>query len=184
MIYDQDLVDRLSFLPIERFEGEVFRATGTSTDPLAFTGNGGRWAPVARDGLDVRVLYTSLDRDGALAEVVSYLVQLTPLPISRPLKVSRLRISTSKTLRLAQLDLEGLDVDMARYGERDYEKTQAIGAALAFLGNDGLVAPSARRFCDNLMIYQANHLLSEQLEVIDDEVVDWGAWAQVNGFMP
>ena len=184
MIYDQELVDRLSSLPTERFDGEVFRATGTSTDPLAFTGNGGRWAPVARDGADVRVLYTSFDRDGALAEVVSYLVQLTPLPISRPLKVSRLRVSASKTLRLARVSLEGLGVDMTRYGERDYEKTQAIGAALAFLGDDGLVAPSARRSCDNLMIYQANHLLTEQLEVVDDEVIDWKAWAQVNGFMP
>jgi hypothetical protein len=48
---------------------------------------------------------------------------------------------------------------MARYGERDYALTQSIGAALAFLGLDGLIAliaPSARWQCDNLMIYQTN----------------------------
>lgn len=184
MIHDQGLVDQLSALATERFEGEVYRATGRSTDPLAFSLSGGRWAPPARDGAEVPVLYTSLARDGALAEVVSYWTLLTPLPLSRPLKVSRLGVSTAKTLRLARIGLERLGVDMARYGERDYARTQEIGAALAFLGLDGLIAPSARWECDNLMIYQTNHLLlQERLEVIADERVDWGAWALLNGFM-
>ena len=113
MIHDQGFVDQLSALSVERFEGEVFRATGVSADPLASSVNGGRWAPAARDGADVPILYTSLERDGALAEVVSYLALLTPLPISRPLKVSRLGVSTAKTLRLARISLESLGVDMA-----------------------------------------------------------------------
>jgi len=184
MIHDQGLVDQLSGLATERFDGEVFRATGRSADPLAFSVNGGRWAPPARDGADVPVLYTSLERDGSLAEVVAYLTLLTPLPLSRPLKVARLGVSTAKTLRLARVGLEGLGVDMARYGERDYAHTQKIGAALAFLGLDGLIAPSARWQCDNLMIYQTNHmLLNERLEVIEEEYVDWGAWALLNAFM-
>jgi hypothetical protein len=45
MIHDQSLVDQLSALATERFEGEVFRATGISADALAFSANGGRWAP-------------------------------------------------------------------------------------------------------------------------------------------
>jgi hypothetical protein len=52
MIHDQSLVDKLSALATERFEGEVFRATGISADALAFSGNGGRWAPPACDGAD------------------------------------------------------------------------------------------------------------------------------------
>lgn len=183
MIHDQRLVDQLSAFKVERFEGEVYRATGITADPLAFSVNGGRWAPPARDGADVPVLYTSFERDGALAEVVSYLTQLTPLPLSRPLKVSRLGISTAKTLHLARVSLERLDVDMARYGERDYARTQNIGAALAFLGLDGLIAPSARWLCDNLMVYQTNHLLAERLEVLEEEQVDWSAWARLNGLM-
>ena len=181
MIYDQGLVDKLSELATERFDGEVFRATGASADPLAFSVNGGRWGPPARDGSDLPVLYTSLARDGALAEVVSYLTLLTPLPLSRPLKVSRLGVSTSNTLRLARGSLKELGVDMKRYGERDYALTQNIGAALAFLGLDGLIAPSARWPCDNLMIYQTNYrFLTERLEVIEEEQVDWGAWAGAN----
>ena len=183
MIHDQALVDLLSALPLERFEGDVFRAAGVSADPLAFSVNGGRWAPPAQDGADVPVLYTSLSRDGALAEVVSYLTLLTPLPLSRPLKVSRLAVTTSKTLRLARVGLEMLAVDMTQYGERDYRRTQNIGAALAFLGLDGLIAPSARWRCDNLMIYQTNHQLSERLEVIEADNVDWAAWARGNGFL-
>jgi RES domain len=180
MIHDQSLVDQLSVLAFERFEGEVFRATGLSADPLAFSFNGGRWAPPEGNSVDVPILYTSMERDGALAEVVSYLMLLTPLP-SKPLKVSRLGVSTGKTLRFARADLEGLGIDLARYGERDYARTQSIGAALSFLGLDGLIAPSARWHCENLMIYQTNHL-NGRLEVITEEEVDWQAWAHANGF--
>jgi hypothetical protein len=182
MIHDQGLLDQLSALAIERFDGEVFRATGVSADPLAFSFNGGRWSPPATDGVEVPVLYTSMERNGALAEVVSYLMLLTPLP-SKPLKASRLGVSTTKTLRLARAGLDGLGVDMAHYGERDYGQTQRIGAALAFLGLDGLIAPSARWRCDNLMIYQSNHLLSERLELIKEEQIDWRTWARANGFV-
>ena len=183
MVHDQGLLDQLSGLATERFEGEVYRATRVSADPLAFSANGGRWAPPARDGVDVPILYTSWERNGALAEVVSYLTLLTPMPLSRPLKASRLGVSTAKTLRLARLSLERLGVNMARYGERDYAITQNIGAALAFLGLDGLIAPSARWPCDNLMIYQVNHKLTDRLEVIGEEQVDWGAWARANGLL-
>ena len=182
MIHDQGLVDQLSVLAVERFDGDVFRVTGASADPLASSSNGGRWAPPANGG-EVSILYTSLERDGALAEVVSYLAMLTPLPTSKPLKVSRLGVSTSRTLRIARVTLERLGVDIVQYGERDYRRTQNIGAALAFLGLDGLIAPSARWACDNLMIYTANHLLTERLELIESELVEWGSWARSNGFL-
>ncbi len=182
MIHDQGLVDQLSAFPLERFDGEVFRAVRVSADALAFSVKGGRWAPPAQDGLDVPVLYTSLERDGALAEVASYFAMLTPLP-SKPLKIAKLGVSTSKTLRLARAGLEVLGVDMARYGSRDYQQTQSIGAALAFLGLDGLIAPSARWHCDNLMVYQTNHSLTERLDVLGEEQVDWRAWARANGLV-
>ena len=69
---------------------------------------------------------------------------------------------------------------MTRYGERDYEVTQSIGAAIACLGFDGLIAPSARWSCDNLMIDQSNHLLTEPLEVMEEAEVDWQAWGGAN----
>lgn len=34
------------------------------------------------------------------------------------------------------------------------------------------------------MIYQTNHMsLTERLEVVAEEHVEWGAWALLNGFM-
>jgi hypothetical protein len=182
MIHDQGLVDQLSSLATERFDGEVFRATRASADPTASSINGGRWGPGAKDGADVPVLYTSLKRDGALAEVVSFLAEQTPIPGPHPLKVSRLGVSTAKTLRLGRANLKSLRVDMTRYGERDYSRTQSIGAALAFLELDGLIAPSPRWRCDNLMIFIANHPLNERLEVIDAEEVEWRSWARARGF--
>jgi len=83
VIHDQALVDLLSRFRVETFRGEVFRVTGANADPLAVSFNGGRWAPRARNGFDVPILYTSLERDGALAEVVSYLTMLTPPPLSK-----------------------------------------------------------------------------------------------------
>ena len=73
---------------------------------------------------------------------------------------------------------------MSRYGERDYAQTQKIGAALAFLGFDGLIAPSARWDCENLMIFTEIHALSERLEPISEEEIEWRDWAQENGLIP
>lgn len=65
MIHDRDLLDRLDALPKEAFDGEVFRGTRQSLNPLAGSFSGGRW--MRRDG--AAVLYTSLEREGALAEI-------------------------------------------------------------------------------------------------------------------
>lgn len=183
MTHDPSLRDRLSALDPERFEGEVFRSTRTSADPVAPSISGGRWAPPPDGETGYSVLYTSLERDGAIAEVASFLVQLTPIPGSRPIKVTRLTVSTSRTLRLVRADLAALGVDMALYGERDYGRTQEIGAALVFLGFDGLIAPSARWSCDNLMIFGDNHALTETLEAVDEELVEWRGWAHVHGIL-
>lgn len=184
MIHDQRLVDRLSELPTERFSGEVFRATGVDTDPTAPSISGGRWAPPPRGDAGVSVLYTSLERDGAIAEVAAFLADLNPVPGPRPVKVTRLSVTATRTLRLARANLEAFGVDLARYGERDYGRTQEIGAALEFLGLDGLLAPSARWRCENLMIFTLNHAVGERLEAVDAEQIEWRAWAQARGFLP
>jgi hypothetical protein len=184
VIHDPILCDRLAALSEERFEGETFRATRVGADPTAPSISGGRWAPPAGGAAAVPVLYTSFERDGALAEVASYLIELTPIPGPRPLKVTRLAVSTAKTLRLARATLESLDVDMGRYGERDYARTQEIGAALAFMGLDGLIAPSARWPCDNLMVFTDNHPLTARLDPLDSEEVEWRGWAREQGLLP
>ena len=183
MIHDPDLLDRLSAFHPERFEGEVFRATRANADPVAASISGGRWAPPPDGEAGHSVLYTSLERDGAIAEVASFLAQLTPIPGPRPIKVTRLIVSTARTIRLVRADLGSLGVDLARYGERDYNRTQKIGAALVFLGLDGLIASSARWSCDNLMIFGDNHALTEKLEVVGEELFEWRVWAETHGII-
>ncbi len=45
MIHDQGLLDRLSGLATERFDGMVYRAIRVNADPTAPSINGGRWSP-------------------------------------------------------------------------------------------------------------------------------------------
>ena len=65
MIHDPDLLDKLAAYKTEPFEGRVFRATRLNLDPTAYSTWGGRWAP--KD--DIPVLYTSLEANGAIAEI-------------------------------------------------------------------------------------------------------------------
>ncbi len=111
MIHDENLVDRLSELRSERIECEVFRATRISADPTVPSNSGGRWSMPPQGDPGVYVLYTSLNRDGAVAEVVSFLAELTPLPGPLPIKVTRLAVSTARTMRLVRADLKALEVD-------------------------------------------------------------------------
>jgi hypothetical protein len=64
-ILDAQLLDVLDAIQGEIFEDEVWRVTWATRDPLAGSSSGGRWSP--DNSFDA--LYTSLDRDGALAEI-------------------------------------------------------------------------------------------------------------------
>ena len=178
MIHDPALLERLSAFATERFNGEVFRATRMSLDPLAESTAGGRWGPKAQ----IPVLYTSLLREGALAEISYHWGQLTPRP-SKPAVVHRLATSADRKLRLIMGDLEGLGVEIELYESRNYRRTQEIGAAVAFLGCDGLIVPSARWNCENLVLFMENHALTSRLEVLSSEEVAWQRWAQEAGLL-
>lgn len=91
-------------------------------------------------------------------------------------------IDAKAALRLADLPtLASLDVDIERYRERDYTKTQAIADAACFLGFDGLVAPSARWDCLNAVLFTDRIAPGAiTLSETEDECIDWGAWRRMN----
>lgn len=177
MLHDPALLERLSGFAAERFDGEVFRATRRSLDPLAASTSGGRWMLKGH----AAVLYTSLLREGALAEISYHWSQLTPLP-GKPAALHRLGVSAERRLRLLRADLADLDVDLTQYDTIDYRRTQEIGAAVNFLGCDGLIVPSARWRCENFVLFTENHPLTSRLEVLSSEEIDWQGWAQDAGF--
>jgi hypothetical protein len=178
VIHDPELLDRLDALPKESFDGQVYRATRLRLDPPAGSYNGGRW--MTRDA--AVVLYTSLEREGALAEIAFHWSQLDPWP-TKPVALHRLQVVTRRTLRLIRADLALLGVSETTYKDMNLPRTQAIGAAVEFLGCDGLIAPSARWACDNLMLFPERMDDTAALALQHSETIDWIAWGKENGVL-
>jgi len=179
VIYDKDLLDRLSAYAPVGYLNTVYRATRAGLNPLTPSLAGGRWVP--KD--TTSVLYTSTAADGALSEVSFHLSLLNPRP-TKPVMLHRIRATTRKTLRLLRADLIELGVEWHKYATLEYERCQMIGAAVAFLECDGLVVPSARWDCESLVIFSNNHGLDQELELEHSESVDWISWATQNGVLP
>lgn len=90
--------------------------------------------------------------------------------------VYELSIKTQNALILADMgQLKSLGVDESRYRELLYTRTQEIGAAAAFLGFDGLIVPSARWDCQNIVLFLDVFNL-EEIQKISTQPVDWKTW--------
>jgi RES domain-containing protein len=170
-VHDRSILDSLETIDPERFTGTVWRVSRRGRDALRGSTANGRWSP---SGGEFEVLYTSLERDGALAEI-GYRLSLEPVWPSRiEHEVHLIEIETERTLRFANLEnLAHLGVEIARYHTFEYQVTQAIAAAAYFLEFDSLIVPSARFHCLNLIIFteRATGLILKK-----SEDVDWDAW--------
>jgi RES domain-containing protein len=171
-VHDRVILDALDAIEPKPFEGEVWRITRRDREPLLGSSTHGRWSPNG----EFEVLYTSLEREGALAEV-GYRLSLEPVWPSRiQHEIHRIQLRTERTLHLADLAaLQPLGVDTMKYHGFDYEATQAITAAAHFLMFDGLLVPSARAPCSNLVIFLDRIADYGRLEVRESKPVDWNA---------
>jgi hypothetical protein len=171
--HDSTLIDALETRAAEAFAGPVWRVTRAGRDALYGSTAPGRWSP----GDDARVLYTSLERDGALAEI-GFRLSLEPVWPSRIAhEVHRIEARTGRTLRFADVAaLVPLGVDPARWTGFDYTATRAIAAAAHFLEFDGLIVPSARADCANLVVFLDNLPADRRLRIEETAPVDWAAW--------
>ncbi|RAI44282.1 RES family NAD+ phosphorylase [Rhodoplanes roseus] len=170
---DLDLLDAVEALAGEPFEGEAWRVVREGRDPSVGGASLSRWCNGRFE-----VLYTALDHDGALAELHALLSSQPVFP-SRPRWFAhRLRIAGARTLRIADMAMLGrLGVDVERWAQRDYGRTQQIADAAHFLGFDGLMAPSARWACANLMLF-TDRLAPDAIALVasEPEPIDWTAW--------
>jgi RES domain-containing protein len=171
-VHDRTLLDALEAIAEESLEARVWRIVRKGRDALRGSAAGGRWSPAG----EFEVLYTSLEREGALAEI-GYRLSLEPIWPSRlEHELHALDVRTERSLRLAALDqLARLGVDITRYQTFEYTSTQAIGAAAHFLEFDGLIVPSARYDCLNLVLF-LDCLGDDRIDVASTEAVDWDAW--------
>ncbi len=172
-LHDRGILDALEALDPERFAGEVWRVARKGRDALRGSAANGRWSP---SGGGFEVLYTSLEHEGALAEI-GYRLSLEPVWPSRiEHELHGIEVETERTLRFADLEsLAPLGIDIGRYHTFDYQATQAIAAAAYFLEFDSLVVPSARFPCANLVIFSER---ATGLVLKNSQAVDWESWRQ------
>jgi len=170
---DLQLLDAIDAFKREPLNVEVWGVVAEGRDPALGRSSLSRWCDGTFD-----VLYTSLERDGAIAEIHA-LLTLQPVFPSKPRwRGHRLRISTTQTLKLADLPtLKTLGVDTDRSADRNTSRTQPIADAAYFLGFDGLIAPSARYRCLNLVLF-TERIAPQKIEVVsrDERPIDWDQW--------
>jgi RES domain-containing protein len=168
---DLELLDILDAHPGIAFQGDVWRIVRKERDVLQGFPAAARWDPGTFD-----VLYTSLERDGALAEIHFHLMRQPVFPSKMRSVIHKIAVRTQRMLKIADLEaLEGLEVSRETYASLSYERTQEIGDAAAFLGFDGILAPSARWPCHNLVLF-VDRLGPADLQVASSEAVDWADW--------
>jgi hypothetical protein len=170
---DLQLLDAVDSFTREPFEGEVWRVVREGRDPTLGARSLSRWCNGTFD-----VLYTSLERVGAIAEIHALLTLQPVFPSRIRWFAHKLKISTAQTLTLADLPVFArLGVDTNRYMDRDYSRTQPLSDAAYFLGFDGLIAPNARWPCRNLVLF-TDRIAPPQIEVVNTESrpIVWDAW--------
>ena len=172
-IHDRAVLDALESIPLTCFADDVWRVTRKGREATRGSTAYGRWSP----GGAFEVLYTSLERDGALAEI-GYRLSLEPIWPSRMAhEVHTINAVVARSLRFADVsELVPLGVDENTYDRFDYNATQAIAAAAHFLEFDGLIVPSARAPGLNLDICMDRAASNGELDVKASEDVDWTAW--------
>jgi RES domain-containing protein len=186
---DSALIDAVESLSGSAFSGTLWRVVREGRDPCACSTAGGRWDDATFD-----VLYTSLERDGAIAELYFHLAQGQPV---FPTKVRYFLFELQAKLESAvdlsdRALLSSLGVNMTRFGQLsyferkgEYPRTQEVAEVAHFLEHQGIVVPSARWQCNNVVLF-CDHLRPGAVEVVNDHgLVDWKAWTSVNGrFLP
>ncbi len=173
---DFDLLDALDALPRIAVDNTVWRVVRQARDPLLCRPSLGRW-----DLGHFDVLYTAFDPDGAISEMYFHLSRQPVFPTEPVFTLNEIEVSTRSTLKFADLtEFATLGVDPADYSDILYERTQEIGDAAAFLGFDGLIAPSARWDCLNLAIF-CGSLSPGDLVLTASSTIDWDDWRERRG---
>jgi RES domain-containing protein len=173
---DDRLLDLVGGIEGQPFDGAMWRVVHQGRKLLDGSRGSGRW-----NTSEMSVLYGASIPDGAIAEIHFHLSRgqsVFPSRIRHDL--FELTVRARQTLVLADMDqLRQLGVEDSRYRELLYTRTQEIAAAAAFLGFDGLIAPSARGDCQNIVLF-LDVIDLEEIRTVSAQPVDWKAWRQAN----
>ena len=173
-VHDPDLLDLLEAIPPKPFAGSVWRVTWASRDPLSGGTGGGRWHPAN----DFEALYSSLDEDGALAEIYYHLSR-APVFSTANVRINKIEVRAGKSLTIGDAEaLAVLGIDRESFAKGDYSRTRQVGAAARFLDFDGLLVPSARWPCQNLVLFPDRLENPEALRLVESRDINWPAWRE------
>lgn len=167
MIYPPQLLDRLQAVSGNPWQGRAFRHMFADYPPDAENTRGARWNPA-----EVAAIYTSLSRDGVIAEA-EHQIALQPVPPRVKRTIYEVDLTLANVLDLtAPATLNSLDLTTDDIAADDMTACQQIGGAAAWLEHDGILVPSARSEATNLVIYPAHREPPARFEVLSSELVN------------
>jgi len=172
-LLDPELLSAVDALSGQAFDGDIWRVTWAGRNPLAGNAGGGRWSPDGR----FEVLYASLNADGAMAEVYYHLAR-APVMSSSHIRLNRLKISLNNVLVLDATQLKAIGVDDPLASRLDKDRSQVVGEAAYMMDYQGLIVPSARWECSNLVLFIERTDLNEHIELLEQSNVNWPAWRE------
>lgn len=146
-VHDPELLDALERLGAAPFHGTVWRHMFNDYPPELANTRGARWNPGG-----VSAIYTSVKDTVAIAEA-QYAMDSQPLrPRPRRRVVYELELSLAQVVDLTQGRHLGVGLTDEELASDDMTACQAVGAAAAWLGWDGLVVPSVRADGENVVV--------------------------------
>lgn len=161
-LFDPEFLDELERRIVSPWHGVAWRVTIGSTEPLQTNTRGARWNPPG-----IEVLYASLDRNAAIAEV-EHLLSQQPVPVRAPRVVSQLRVQLSRVVDLSRPELiEPLGWSIEDLTREDWTLPQKIGSAVEFLEVSGLLVPSARADATNLVVLMKKQSTNDIIHVVE-----------------
>lgn len=169
MIYDRELLGRLDELRADRWEGAVFRHMFGDYPPERENQRGARWNPA-----ETPAIYASLTREVALAEA-DFQISLQPVRPRAMRTIYTIRVVLSSVIDLSdRTRLTALGVSAEDLAALDHGACQRVGGAIAWLGHDGLLVPSARADGVNLVIFPNGQAADYEFRVLASEVLEPG----------
>jgi RES domain-containing protein len=164
--HSQELLNVLAQFPPTIWEGTVFRHMFGDNLPERENTMGARWNPS-----EVPAIYTSLEAATAEAEG-DYQIAMQPLKPKAERRIHRIRVRLNSVLDLRDpAILAQLQIDPELFGSAEPFRCQEIGGAIAHLGHDGLLTPSARSNGTNLTIFPSNKTETYEFAPIDFNVI-------------
>jgi RES domain-containing protein len=180
----QALVDAIEAESPTAFSGIVWRVVTDGFDVLRSARAGGRWDDGSFD-----VLYTSSERDGALAESWFHASKGLPVIPSRVSKrIYKIEAEIGRVLDLSNAQkLQSFGVNIGAYGRLHYERRtdeyptlQQIAEAAHFYEYQAIIVPNARWPTSNVVVF-TEHTPRSALTLLEDELVDLKSWNDTTG---